>query len=218
MSPSSSDCRQSGSHHPLNVLAEQRCRHKAIHSGTYESVSDVRQPGGHHCEAPLRLEERRPITSSKKRSESGVTCASNRRNARTSSCMPFRSPHIAGGSRGSCPIRRATSPPTFNRSANASAAEFVGIRRWLIHSASRRDSRSSESRPYVELMLVTPIPPTRVPRTHSPRAFTRCCLARLSAQRSGHAGRTKVLSTQGRKPSNHNDARSCSLYPRFDGM
>src|ERR1700719_2449506 len=159
---------------PLTVLVEQRCRRKTIHSDADESVSDVRQPGADHCEASLRLDERRRITSSKKRSESGVMCASNRRNARTSARMPFRSPHIAGGSRGSCPIRRATSPPTFNRSTNASAAEFVGIRRWPIHSASRRDSRSSESKPYIELKLVTPIPPTRVPRTHAPRAFTRC--------------------------------------------
>jgi hypothetical protein len=100
--------------------------------------------------------------------------------------MPFRSPHIAGGSRGSCPIRRATSPPTFNRSVNASAAEFVGIRRWLIHSASRRDSRSRESRRYVEVMLVTPIPPTRMPRTHSPRA---CSCPTPKIQRSPHCCR-----------------------------
>jgi hypothetical protein len=58
-------------------------------------IGQLGQPGGDHCEASLRLDERRRITSSKKRSEGGVMCASNRRNARTSSCMPFRSPHRA---------------------------------------------------------------------------------------------------------------------------
>jgi hypothetical protein len=131
------------------------CRRKASHSGTYESTSDIRQPGGNNCEASLRLDVR---FESAKRAHQFLHAFS---------FAPYRR-----ASCGSCPIRRAMSPPTFNRSANASATEFVGIRRWLIHSASRRDSRSSESRPYIELKLVTPIPPTREPRTHSPRAFS----------------------------------------------
>ncbi len=133
--------------------------------------------------------------------------------------MPVRAPQISGGSRGSCPMRRATTPPTFSRRANA--AEFTacdGIRRVLIHVASRVASRSSEFRLSEVIAFDISILLMNLPRKDVPRVIARYSRVFCRAHFSGHAGRIKVFGAEGRKPSNQRDARRISRWRRFEGI